>query len=165
MSVTGKLPHKWLAYGGCALLFYILQTMVLSRFQIAGVYPMLLPVVIACVALFEGPEAGSLFGLAAGLFWCFSGGAKNGMYVFLFTVSGALAGLAGARVFARSFKSALLWSVITLLITEGMVFLFRLAVGQLELSALWTVLLPETAYSLIFSPAVYWLVHKIHGRG
>lgn len=58
---------KWLFYGLATLPVWWLDTMVLNRFPLFGVIPMLLPVAAAAVAVLEGSLGGAGFGLAVGV--------------------------------------------------------------------------------------------------
>ncbi len=60
--------YKWIAYACIFLLVFLLQTTALSRLEVMGVHPNLIPVLVVCVALFEGAAGGAAFGFAAGFY-------------------------------------------------------------------------------------------------
>jgi hypothetical protein len=66
--VTGRdYLYKWGIYGAALLLLMLLETVLLTRFPLAGVCPMLFPLAVVAVGVFESPQAGAGFGMAAGI--------------------------------------------------------------------------------------------------
>ena len=57
---------KIILYGLVLLLFYLLQTALFPRLAIGGIKPLILPVAVVGIALYEGSVPGALAGLAAG---------------------------------------------------------------------------------------------------
>ena len=58
---------KTILYGLYLLLFYLLQTALFPRLAIGGIKPLILPVAVVGIALYEGSVPGALAGLAAGV--------------------------------------------------------------------------------------------------
>lgn len=59
---------KWILYTLAGLVWAIAQAAVLQRFTLLGVIPFLYPLIAAIPATFEGPTAGTVYALAAGVF-------------------------------------------------------------------------------------------------
>ena len=71
---------KWLAYTLALLPLWFLQELLLSRYPLMGVKPMLLPLCTVAVATLEGALGGAGFGLGVGLlFDASSAGALEAM--------------------------------------------------------------------------------------
>ena len=70
-----KNALMWVLYGVLFLFVTVFQTVVLGRARMLGVKLSLVPVAAACIAMHVGGEAGAIFGLAAGTFWCLTGAA------------------------------------------------------------------------------------------
>jgi cell shape-determining protein MreD len=92
------------------------QNLVLSHVSILGVRPMILPVAVAAVGLFEGGVWGGAFGLCAGLLTDMSF-ETTVLFTILFTVLGFLTGMLAQFVLNRRFFSYLFVSLAALLIT------------------------------------------------
>lgn len=154
---------KWLGYGAYLLLAHILETMLFSRFAIFGVIPIIIPVTVAIVAVLEGPEGGAGFGLAAGLLTdAVAPGA--GFYTIVLTLFGIIIGNASRFVFSKTFPTALLASLVLLIVLSVGSFAISFAENRAGITALWTVSAPEVAYSLLFCPPLYFLMKRISLR-
>ena len=79
---------RWLVYLALAAVCYLLQACVFSRMPILGAGPLILPVAVACVALWEGADRGALFGLLAGVLCDAAMGRPAVMYTLLLTALG-----------------------------------------------------------------------------
>ena len=58
---------KWVLYALAGLACAVVQAAVLQRFTLWGVIPFLYPLIAALPATFEGPAAGTVYALAAGV--------------------------------------------------------------------------------------------------
>ena len=58
---------KWVLYALAGLACTVVQAAVLQRFTLWGVIPFLYPLIAALPATFEGPAAGTVYALAAGV--------------------------------------------------------------------------------------------------
>lgn len=159
----GKINvKKWLKYSLILLVAWLIQSTLLNRIHILGVCPMLVPVCVAVVALFEGGDSGAAYGLGAGLLLAMTYNNRAALYVVGLTLAGAAVGGLSTHYFTATFLSSLLMSVMALVICEGLIWLFGMAVGTLPGSALISVLLPVTGVSFVFTPLLYFPAKAIH---
>ena len=58
---------KWILYALAGLFWAAVQSALLQRFSVWGVIPFLYPLIAAIPATLEGPTAGTVFALSAGV--------------------------------------------------------------------------------------------------
>lgn len=144
----------WALFALLYLVVMLLQTTIFGRLRPLGVKVALMPVVIVCIALQVGHEAGGLFGLIAGFVW-YAAGADDGILSMVtFTTLGILAGWLCDNVFSRRFVPALLLALGGLLFHETCVFLLKFYLNDAPGKLLLWVLL-TTALSLPACPVIY----------
>lgn len=161
----GKINvKKWLKYSLVLLVAWLIQSTLLNRISILGISPMLVPVCVACVAMFEGGDSGAAFGLGAGLLLALTQSDRAALYVVGLTLAGAAVGGLSTHYFTSTILSSLLMSIMALAISEGLIWLFGMAVGTLPGIALVTVLLPVIGVSFLFTPLLYFPAKAIHDR-
>lgn len=107
MNQRYKQLIKWALYAALFLAVMLVQTVVFGRMRFGGVKIDLLPVVVTCIGLWTGHEAGGLFGLIAGLVWSWTGADDGALAIVSFTLMGVLAGWLCDAVFSRRFFPAL----------------------------------------------------------
>lgn len=152
----------WALYGLLFVLVAAVQTVMLGKAQMGGVKLSLIPVVLACVAMHTGAEGGALYGLVIGAIWCFLGADGGALHILLLTLCGAAVGYACDRLLKRQIVSALLMSFGTLLICQGMLFLFKLYLGT-AVPAHGGQMLLQVAVSMLACPFLYlaaWGIRK-----
>ena len=153
----------WALYGLLFVVAAAVQTVMLGRVQLGGAKLSILPVLLACVAMYTGAEGGALFGLVIGVIWCFLGSDGGALLIVLFTVCGAGAGFLCDRFLRRQIASALLISAATLLICQGGLFLFKLYMGT-AVPAHGGQMLMQVAVSMLALIPVYpavWGIRKV----
>ena len=64
-----KNALMWGLYAALVLLILVLQTVSFGRPRFFGVKLCFVPVLVACVSMHVGSEAGCVFGMACGLVW------------------------------------------------------------------------------------------------
>jgi rod shape-determining protein MreD len=138
--------------------------MIMNHFLVFGNMPLLIPTAVACVALFDGVEAGGSFGLISGVVWSSLSPGNHGAYIFLMTIIGVIIGNYGRRMFNSSLASCVLLSMLATLCCEGVMFVLNYIVGTAGINAIWLVLLPEALYSMVFCPLIIWLCRSICNR-
>ena len=121
--------RRGVLYALFLLLVLIVQDMVLSHVTILGVRPMILPVAVTAVALFEGGVWGGVFGLCAGLLTDMNFSETTVLFTVVLTVIGFLTGAMAQFVLNRRFFSYLFVSLAALLLT-ALCQMFRLLVFQ-----------------------------------
>lgn len=123
----------WVLYTLLFLAVMLAQTAVFGRLRFFGVKLSLLPVVLACVSLHVGNEAGAIYSLLACLLWCLSGADSGATAIVTGTVIGTLAGYLCDAVYARKLVPAIFISFGALLIYEGAAFLLKVYFGSAAL--------------------------------
>lgn len=146
---------KWLFYALALLPVWWLQSFVLNRFPVFGVFPMLLPVAAVAVAAQEGAAGGAGFGLAAGVLSDAVSFGSWGSMTLCLCLIGWGAGAATQYILRRNFGGCLLCSAAALALIDG----FRVARGLFvslgPLPALLRTALPELLWSLCFVCLLY----------
>lgn len=141
-------------------LIFLLQTMVFSRLRIFGIAPLLLPIAVVSIGLFEGPYWGASMGLFAGLLSDAAFLGHTVLFAILLTAFGFLAGHFASRILSRGFPSHVLCSFLALLfIAAFQMFPLLVYHGQAPIPLL-IVGLYQTIYSLFFTLPLYYV-----GRG
>lgn len=154
MRQTYKNMLMWSLYAALFLLVVVLQTVIFGHARFFGVKLSLIPVCIACIAMHTGSENGALFSLIAGAFWMLDGADGGVLYILLFPVCGAVVGYLCDRYLIRSFLSALLMCLMTLLFVQLSLFAFRVFLGTAELSMIGPVLV-QVWLSMLVCPVLY----------
>lgn len=137
-----------------------LQISLMHYFSIGNVRPDLCLVAVGLIGFLAGPIEGLLVGMALGLTQdLFSAGA---LWLNLITKGavGLLAGLAGRQV-TNATLATFLATAVSLSVLAGLVFLFAARGGGEfgeRLSAVPSILLPETLLNAALSAAFYWLL-------
>ncbi len=157
---------KWSLYGLLTLLVLLLQTVVLSKHTGLASKPALLPGLIVCVCVREGPEKGGAYSILAALLWCLSGADFGNLSVAVVPVGAMLAAvLCRAVLTLRFFPTALCCLAVTLL-DASVIFAFKLILPPaVALPNYWRVLLPAVAAAMVFVPIHYGLVKLISRIG
>jgi rod shape-determining protein MreD len=143
---------------------YILQAMVFPYLPLWGVTPVLLPMVVVGVALFEGYVTGGIFGIFAGILCDMSFNQPTIMFTLVLTGVGLLVGLMSDTVLARGFPSFLLCSILALMITAFFQMFGLLFYENVPLASLIDTALYQTLYSIIFSIPMYYASRAISRR-
>ena len=155
---------KWTLYGLLFLFAMLLQAIVLPRLTIGGIALCTVPTCVVCVAVQEGADRATLYGLLCGALFCLSGVDCGPLYIVSLTLSAAIAGAACDRFYTRTFVPALVLSLLGLTLCEGLAFLFRVYVGSVAAGLFQTVLLPEILFSILVYPLFFlgtWAVSRI----
>lgn len=164
MNQRTKTALMWVLFAALFLFVLLLQTLVFGRVRFFGVKLNLLPVVIVCVCLWVGHEAGGLFGLITGLCWFLTGADDGSLSIVTFTACGILASWLCGNLFPRRFGSALILCLGALLLHEGALFLLKYYLAQAAGSmALWVPI--TVGLSLLGCPVIYLLAKAIRKAG
>lgn len=157
-----KNALMWALYAALLLVVAVVQTVSFGRTLLLGSKLCMMPVLIACVAMHTGSEGGAVFGIAAGLFWTLTGADGGSLHIVLLSVCGAVAGYLCDRYLVRSLVSALMMSLMTLVICQLSLFLFKCFMSTLSIQAIGQVLV-QVGLSLLACPLIYlaaWLIRK-----
>ena len=82
----------WAFFALLYLLVMLVQTTLFGRVRLLSVKLNLMPIVITCVGLWAGHEAGGLFGLLTGLVWSWTGAKDGSLAIVSFTLIGIFSG-------------------------------------------------------------------------
>lgn len=166
MSDTGKKRILHIAKHVVILwLIFLLQTLLLSRFRLFGIAPLLLPIAVVSIALFEGAHWGASMGLLAGIM---SDAAFSGHVVFftaLLTALGFFVGHLAASVLTRGFWAHVLCSFLVLLVIAVLQLFPLLVFYRQPPVALFTVALYQTLYSMAFALPLYYVGRGLGRKG
>lgn len=155
---------KWVSYGAAFLLVFFFESCVLNRFPAFGAVPMLAPLVVTAVALFEGSLNGALFGLIVG-FFCSAVYYRSGlMMIPVFTLIGVFTGATRKQKIGRSLLGCAICGLAAMALLE----LFHMVSGLLfqgnSLPTAAQVALPELVYSMVFLIPIYLLIRTVYRR-
>lgn len=156
--------HKWLLYSLGLFPIWILDAMVLNRYPLFGVSPMLLPLAVVAVAGMEGASAGACFGFGVGLWWALAYTGVAGWPIFTLTLIGLGVGAITQYTLSQSFPSFLLCSVGALTLLDGLRLLGSLFLQAAPPAALLMVAVSECLLTLAWSPVVYFIFRAVFRR-
>ena len=143
-----------LRYALFMFLSLLAQTMVLNRFRILGVCPMVLPAVAVAVGMFEGATWGSIFSLVMGIFADMAFVENTVTFTVLFPALAFVSGFVSQFFINRRFF-AFIGVALAALLATGLVQMLRTAAMDVfSLSMIPTVLL-QTLWSLPFAVLAY----------
>ena len=120
---------KWGTYFMTGVLLLVIQDVIMSEMRISGATTDLAAAFILLVGIYEGLENGSVFVLAASLFYWFSGSAPTPVCVALLCVLTILIGLFRQMFWHRSFGSIALCVAIAIMLYEMLLFVIGLFSG------------------------------------
>ena len=156
---------KWVLYALAGLACTVVQAAVLQRFTLWGVIPFLYPLIAALPATFEGPAAGTVYALAAGVLCdlllpspipCF--------YTLIFPLVGLSAGLLSQSLILAGYLCSAAASLPAYLLTGVFHCIVLWATGHAAWTAGLSVTLRELCVSLPWSLPMAWLFRKVYRR-
>lgn len=150
---------RWALYCLLLLVSAMLQTVVLA--SRVPVCPDLIPIVITCVCLREGPERGGTFALIASLVWCLSGADQGSVSIAVLTIVPVAGSLLSRAILTNRFVPCLIVAFATVLIEQSVMFFLKFFFSGAAGSLFFTMLLPCVLISTLAQPPVYWLVKRI----
>lgn len=154
--IQNKLPMKIVGYALFLLLVYCLQTSRGTSVTLFSYRVDLLPLVLAAVALWDGPEAGLIIGLLTGILYDISTPMAEGLLPLLYMLYGVFAGVLSQRYLRKVFPACLLLSVLAILLGNVVRVLYLMWLKDAVFGALGVTLLAELMFSLLFTPAAYY---------
>lgn len=120
---------KWATYVMTGVFLLVIQDVIMSGIRISGATTDLAAAFILLVGLYEGLENGSVFVLAASLFYWFSGSAPGPYVVALFCALSIFSGLWCQLFWHRSFGSICLCTAVSIMAYEMLLFLIGIFLG------------------------------------
>ena len=156
---------KWSVYGLLFLLTVVTQSSIISRLRPFGLKVSVVPILLVCICLREGPEKGGLFVLLAATFWALSGVDMGSLSLLVITVCAVLSAFLCQTVLADRIISAAVCCLVTMLLNASLIFAYKLMLGLVRPQSYLTVLLPSTLLSMLSFPVTYLLVKAISRIG
>ena len=146
------------------MIVYIFQSMIFPYLRLAGLAPLLLPIVSTGVAVYEGRYAGGVMGIFAGIFCDVSFHQPTGVFTVLLTLTGLLIGTMADTVITRGFVTYFLSCAVVLTISVfaqmfPLVFFEGVPLQQLMATAMW-----QTVYSIVFTLPILFPVRALGKR-
>jgi cell shape-determining protein MreD len=165
MGISKKaLVNKWFLYAVALLPLCFLDGMVLGRIDFFGSRPFLFPLAVSLVAIWEGIPAGAGYGLYVGLFSSFLKHGLSGSFIFLFSLFGALVGLAFRHGIKQGFTDCLVGSGLALCSLSLLRMLYHAIIDGASFFSLFLISGPELLWSLLFFPLVYGIYRLVYRR-
>lgn len=164
MNNTNKvLTLKYTVYSLLLLLLYVMQTTP-TAFTQQGVGPNLTVPAAIAIAMFEGEFVGGIFGMAAGLLCDLTGPLLFGFNGFFVGIFCTIAGLLFIYLLRCNLLGCLLFTLVALMIRGSIEFLFGYGMwGYDNVSSIYLhYTLPTVAWSLLFTPLLFWLFGRLH---
>ena len=112
--------HKWFVYALALFPIWVLDGIVLPRYPLGGVIPMLLPAAVAAVAVLEGGFAGTGFGMAVGLLWELAYPGGFGIMVCAMALAGMIIGICAQYSLSQGLPACLLCTGVVLVLIDGL---------------------------------------------
>jgi len=132
--------------------------------RLAGLVPLLLPIVATGVAIYEGRYAGGTFGLVAGILCDVSFNEPAGVFTVLLTLTGLVIGTLADTIITRGFvmyfiSCAVVLSVAAFVQMFPLLFFDNVPFAPLLTTALW-----QTVYSIVFTVPIWFFVRALGKR-
>ena len=156
---------KWILYALAGLFWAAVQSALLQRFSVWGVIPFLYPLIAAIPATLEGPTAGTVFALSAGVLCdlllpspipCF--------YTLIFPLVGLSAGLMSRSLIPAGYLCSAAAAFPAYLLTGAFHCIVLWATGHAAWTAGCSVTVRELCVSLPWSLPMTWLFQKVFLR-
>ncbi len=161
---TRDQVHKWLIYALGLLAVWAAEALVLWRFPMFGVIPVLLPLAAVAVAFWEGARRGAVFGLCVGVLAdAIYPGTPGGMTLGL-CLMGFCVGAIRQYGIRQTFLGYLLCAAVAMAALELFRVLGLLLIQLGSPEALAWVALKEGLWSLCFTIAIYPLFKLIYDK-
>ena len=160
-----KRIFKWSVYGLFFLALLMLQTVVSAKSPVFGWKLCFVPVLLVCVCIQEGPESGGLFVLAGTVVWCLSGADYGNLTIVVLTVCAILASVLCRAVLNDRLLSVWLCVLLSCIVNDSVIFVFKLILTNVAARNYWRVLLPGAGLSSLSVFVIYPLVRLIHRIG
>jgi hypothetical protein len=136
-------------------ILYILQALIFPRLPVYGAKPLIIPVSVIAIGVFEGGAWGGFFGLAAGVL-CDIACGSGVLFTVVLPLIGMLVGMLTEFVIIRSLYSFIFCALIALLVIAFMQTFSLLVFDRLELKLIARIAAAQTLYSLAFAIPLYY---------
>jgi hypothetical protein len=159
-----KLPVVLIAHIIFIIIVYIFQSMVFTYISFNGVFPVLLPIAVVGIAMFEGSSRGGGYGLLAGMLCDVAFNQPVIVMTVVLTVVGIVVGVLSETVMARGFPTFFLCCFSALVLTSFVSMFSLVFFSGVDFSALVRTGVLQTLYSIIFTLPFYPIVRSLGRR-
>ena len=159
-----KQALKWFLYALALTVLSVIQDVVLCRMRIWGGSTDLVPCGIILICILEGSHQGSVFALIASLLFLMSGSAPGPHVLVLITVPAILVCILRQVYLRPNLLSALLCTLLAMVVYELLVFCFCLLLGSVTLQHI-SGFLASALLSPIAVPILYLIARPIMAIG
>ena len=160
----GRIVFKVIMHIVFLLVVYILQALVFPYIPMQGFMPLLLPVAVVAIAMFEGGVWGGVFGLFAGMLCDNACNMPTIAFTLLLTGAGLAVGFAAQTVLARGFPSCAAAAGAVLIISSAVQLFWCVFFEGASVIPLLFGLIVQVIVSLIFTLPIYFIARAL-GRG
>lgn len=161
MNTPKKKIKRILAHILLLFLLYILQTSVFTHIRLFGVFPLILPLAVVGIGLFEDGFNGGVWGIVAGLLCDMSLADSSVLFTVSLAVIGFLTGFLSEFILARGFPTYFFLSVLVLAVLSFLQMFQYLIFDHISFKILSRVALNQTLYSALFIIPVYYPVKRV----
>lgn len=162
MSETTKIRmFQITAHGLLLFVLCVLQGMVFPALQLWGTVPLLFPLAVVAVGLFEGPTWGGVFGLLAGFLSDLFFAESLVLFMITLTLLGMGLGLLSVHLLNRRFLSYILCAGASLLLLAFLQAFPFLVYQRVAPWILLGVALRQTLLTILFAPLLYLIIQAM----
>lgn len=159
-----NIPITMIMHVFFIIIIYILQSMVFTYIPFKGVVPVLLPIAVVGIAMFEGSARGSGYGLLAGMLCDISFNQPVLVMTVLLTIVGIVVGVLSETIMARGFPTFLLSCFAVLALTSFISMFSLLFFSGVDMTSLLMTGVNQTLYSMPFAIPIYFIVRAFGRR-
>ncbi|AEF93594.1 rod shape-determining protein MreD [Desulfotomaculum nigrificans CO-1-SRB] len=149
------------------VLALLLQSTVFAIFQVAGVKPDLILMLVVFNGFLQGSREGAFLGFLAGLLQDFFTGSYIGLNALTKMLAGYLVGLAEGRLYKESVVLAAIMTFLASIVSQFAyyILLFYLGIQVPPLIAVLQVIIPTAIYTSLLVPLAYWKFMRSNEKG
>ena len=155
---------KWGVYTLALLPVWFLEAFVLPRYPLFGVSPMLLPLAVVVVGVLEGAAGGAGFGVGVGALCSAVYTGSDGLILLGLCLIGLGCGALSQYVLRRDLLGCFLCALLGLCLLDFCRIALRMAGGERDWMAMFSLSGREILWSLVFVAPVYALFHWVFQR-
>ena len=146
------------------MVVFMIQSVVYAHIKPVGIVPLLLPIVSAGAAVYQGRITGGVVGLFAGIFCDISFNDPPGVFTILLTFAGLFIGFLADTVMARGFVTYIISCAAVLVVSAfaemfPLLFFENVPPTPLLVMGLW-----QTVYSLIYALPIWFFARSLGKR-
>lgn len=161
MNISKEKIMSLLAHILLIFVLYILQTSVFTHLRLFGVYPLILPLAVIGIGLFEDGIRGGIWGIVAGLLCDLSIADSKVMFTIVLALIGFFTGFFSEFILARGFPTFFCLSVIVLALLAFLQMFKYLVFDEVSFDILGRVAMYQTLYSAIFIIPLYYPIRRV----